>query len=332
MENKIPSRQNWIVEQGGTISDRLSIENLTNMYIRAMFNKTYRMFEWKNLPDDMSSYDMEKFTQLQGKSFFIYHNNRYYVLEGTYFDNITWNKEPSKAIIVNAALKDLPKEFKLGENCIEIRNDSTYMGLYPINETNAIQLANVDISINYATFNTRLKKVYKADDDNTKESIDKLLDDVYKGAKITAIVTSSLYKDSLSTEDIGTTNTDIKDLIELKQYIKANWYMDLGINANYNMKRESLNENELSMNDDALLPVIDDMLECRKKACEDINKLFNLNISVDLSSSWKNFKDEVEMNLEMVENQVDMIENSKEDPQEDSSEEKEENKDDEKQD
>lgn len=311
MENKIPSRQNWIVEEGGTLTDRLSIENLTDMYIRSMFNKTYRMFEWTGLPEGISSYDMEKYTQLKGKSFFIHHNGRYYVLEGSYHDYITWNHEPSKSIIVNPALTDLKKEYILGKDCIEIRNDTTYMGLYPINETNAIQLANVDISINYATFNTRLKKVFKADDDITKESIDKLLEDVYKGAKLTAIVSSSLFKESLTTEDIGTNNTDIKDLIELKQYIKANWYMDLGINANYNMKRESLNENELSMNDDALLPVIDDMLECRKKACKDINELFGLNISVDLSSSWKNFKEEVEMNLEMEEKQIESVEDPK---------------------
>ena len=33
----------------------------------------------------------------------------------------------------------------------------------------------------------------------------------------------------------------LRQLVELLQYMKANWYHELGLDANYNMKREALN-------------------------------------------------------------------------------------------
>ena len=53
------------------------------------------------------------------------------------------------------------------------------------------------------------------------------------------------------------------------------------------MKREALNSAETTMNDDVLAPKIDDMLRERREGIERINKHYGLNITVDLSSSWK---------------------------------------------
>ena len=63
-------------------------------------------------------------------------------------------------------------------------------------------------------------------------------------------------------------------------------YNELGLNANYNMKRERLNLGEVSMNVDVLLPYVDNMLRERQNAVEKINKMFNTEISVKLASSW----------------------------------------------
>ena len=54
------------------------------------------------------------------------------------------------------------------------------------------------------------------------------------------------------------------------------------------------------MNQDALLPFINQMLECRKMACDEMNKLFGLDVSVELSSSWKRINDEVKESLKQM--------------------------------
>ena len=54
------------------------------------------------------------------------------------------------------------------------------------------------------------------------------------------------------------------------------------------MKRESLNTEESLLNQDALLPLVDDMLEQRRIGLELVNKMFGTNIEVRLASSWRN--------------------------------------------
>ena len=67
---------------------------------------------------------------------------------------------------------------------------------------------------------------------------------------------------------------------------KASFFNDIGLQANYNMKRESINDSEAGMNEESLKPFIDDMLESRQEAIKRINEQFDTNISVKLSSSW----------------------------------------------
>ena len=111
-----------------------------------------------------------------------------------------------------------------------------------------------------------------------------------------------------SVGQIDTGNTkmgnDLKDVIETYQYLKGSWYNELGLNANYNMKRESINESESDMNEDALLPLIDDMLKSREIAVEQINKMFGTDIKVELSSSWKKIRDEIEIREEIQKSEV----------------------------
>lgn len=305
------------------VNCRLQLESLIRMYMGYMYNRTFRMFDYKNLPSGITIKDMEKYTQIEGKSFFLKIGDRFYILRGDFKWDVTWNNEPKSAIIVNPALGSKLKstEYILDDDCICLPNDSMFIGLNPLHETNAVQLASTDISLTFASFNTRLKKLFTANDDNTKKSIDKLLDDIYNGKEITSIVTDDLYKSSIESVDYNTSsNNDIKDLIELKQYIKANWYIDLGINANYNMKREAINDNETHVNDDALIPLIDDMLICRQDAIKKINEKYGLDISVELSSAWKKIREEITLKLEAEKKSVESEEKSEEKIEGDSNE------------
>lgn len=62
------------------------------------------------------------------------------------------------------------------------------------------------------------------------------------------------------------------------------------------------------MNEDVILPLIDQMLDMRKKFCEEANNLFGLNMSVDLSSAWKKIQEEVEADIKKQEADVKLVE------------------------
>ena len=311
MKKTIPSRNRWNFGDYFDIDSELGFSDLVNYYISNMFNRTLLMFEYGNLPDKMNSFDMEKFTQLNGKSIFLEGKDRFYVLEGEAWNDITWNYEPDKALVVNPALPYLKSEYTLGKDAVVIRNDYLMLGLSQIFYKNSIDLANTDISIRYAMFNSRLKSVLATDDDNGKASIDGLMEHVWDGEKPYAVVTPNLYKknpvDSLPYANVS--NNDIKDLMELKQYQLAQYFIELCLNANYNMKRENIGKSEATlMNEDVILPLIDQMLKCRQMAVEEINNLFGLNITVKLSSAWQKIQNEVKMDLAKQEADVKKVE------------------------
>lgn len=326
--SNVPNRQRWNFGYNAKDFEEYDIADLVNYYTGLMFNRTLKMFEWKNLPDNMTSFDMEKFTQLRGKTIFLKDKadgNRYYILDGAPFDNISWNYEPTKAIVINPSLNGLKNQYEIGKDCVLLRNDYLMMGLGIIFEKNSIDLANTDISIRFANFNTRFKSIMSSDDDNDKASIDKLMDDIWIGKKPYSVKTSHLWKQNevKTNPYVSGQNTDIKDLMELKQYQLAQFFIELCLNANYNMKRENIGKSEATlMNEDVILPLIDQMLDCRKMAVDEINKMYGLEISVELSSAWQKIKDEVQMDLAKQEADVEAVKNEADNPTDEPTDEK----------
>jgi hypothetical protein len=124
-----------------------------------------------------------------------------------------------------------------------------------------------------------------ASDDKTKQSADEFLRKIQDGEF--SIIGENAFFKGVNMQTAPTTNSVyITQLIELIQYYKASMYNELGLNANYNMKRERLNLGEVSMNVDVLLPYVDNMLKERQNAVEKINAMFDTEISVKLASSW----------------------------------------------
>ena len=86
-------------------------------------------------------------------------------------------------------------------------------------------------------------------------------------------------------------NSDlIYRLIEVLQYLKASCLHELGINANYDLKRTVTTKSDIDINLDYLIPLVDNMLLARKSAIEKINNMYGSDIKVYLHSTWLNEK------------------------------------------
>lgn len=83
----------------------------------------------------------------------------------------------------------------------------------------------------------------------------------------------------------------LRELKEQYQFQLAEFYHAVGINANYNLKRERLNTAEIDVNTDALFINIIDMLKCREKGVADVNALYGTNMSVRLGDEWQKERD-----------------------------------------
>lgn len=304
-DDRIPNRSDWLFGCGAT--NILDDKNLLRQsYIRYMLGNTIEMFAYKDLPDSIPQKELEILHQVNSFAIWKKVEDKLYVFHGGLGGVLNEYYHPTEAIVSNPYL-NYNANLKIDEDCVVTFNDKMRYGLLPLFNRYASLLAEVDISLRFVTINTRIPYLVNANDDDTKESVDKVFKDIWDGKFGIALNKRIMDKDSVFTSEFGARNEhNIKDLIELRQFLKSSWYMELGIQSNYNMKRESLNSNETTMDESVLLPLIDDMLNERKIGLEKVNKMFGTNITVELSSSWKKIREEIKNELAMQQAQTNV--------------------------
>ena len=71
------------------------------------------------------------------------------------------------------------------------------------------------------------------------------------------------------------------------------------------MKREAINEAEAALSEDILYPLIDDMLVQRQIGLEKVNKMYGTNITVELSSVWKQLREQTDLQMDLINSEID---------------------------
>ena len=268
-----------------------------NRHISYMLNRTQSMFRYSGLPETIPERILELYLQTNGHICFYEYNHNLYAFTGGFGGTPDVYYMPTEYIISNPAL-NLFKTITIDKECIIISNDSLYMGLMPLFERYATALMENEISMNIASINARIVSLISAGDDKTAKSAEKYLQDIVAGKN--GIIAENAFLDGVKAQPYGTTanSNTLTNLIEYEQYLKASWFNELGLNANYNMKRESINSGESQLNDDMLLPLVDNMLKCREIGIDKVNKMFGTNITVSLSSSWEDNIQEIDLSHE----------------------------------
>lgn len=321
--NTIDTRSLWLFGYKGTILENKQM--LIDAYMKDMQKKTIRMFEWTGLPETIPQRELELILQLCRFAIFTKVDDKLFVFYGGLGGMPNEYYQPTQAIVVNPYLKyfsvlKLDDYIKDDGNAVVGWNDSTHMGMYPMNSLYASLLAETSLTLKYQLINMRFNNVLTANSDNEKTSLEEMYKKVADGTGYGIVVTARLMnQNTIDKIDITASNrqSQLKDTIETMQYLKGSWLNAVGLNANYNMKRESINESECDLNEDALIPDTDDMLYNRKLIADALNKKFGTNISVDFSSAWKKNRKEIELREEQQESQIDENTQQEENPQED---------------
>lgn len=276
-------------------------------HIAYMLNRTQSMFRWYGLPDTIPERSLELFLQTNGNVCFYRHNGELHVFTGGMGGEPDVYYMPTVYTISNPALK-LSKSLEIGSECVVMPNDSLYLGLIPMFTRYASGMTENELSMKLAIINSRIVDLISASDDRTRASAEKFLSDIADGKS--GVIAENAFLDGIRAQPYGNTSNSnvLTNLIETEQYLKASWFNELGLNANYNMKRESINSSESQMNNDALLPLVDDMFKCRERAVEKVNKMFGTNISVSLASSWEDNEQEIELEHARISGQPELDE------------------------
>lgn len=152
----------------------------------------------------------------------------------------------------------------------------------------AVMLEDIDISLRTLLRTTRAMILITAKNEQLKNAAEIVLKKIYNGDTDTVFMSDIL--DSLSITFAPTASNAaaiMKELKEQYQFTLAQFYHAIGVNANYNLKRERLNTAEIDLNEQPLIVNISDMKHCREMGVEQINSMFGLSVSVELNEDWK---------------------------------------------
>lgn len=320
MANESLYRGNW-----GAVDctcDILNKQLSVRKYVWTMLNRTNQMFEYTGLPDTIPKEILELYLQINGQCCITEVGGKLFALPGglggppdPYYRPVLYiaavpglrdgDHSFSKSMkIVNHLDPFSPVDYS-GE-CVLVKNDTLMQGMLYMLARYATQLTENDISIRSAQINARAHVNITAETDSEAVSARAYLAALEAGKL--EIIMGKAMMDSLKVQNISLNSANvIIQLIELQQYLKASWYNEIGLNANFNMKREYQSEEELQANTDVLLPLVDNMLECRQNAVEEVNKKYGTSISVDKNSSWENKQQERDVEQETKEAEKDAI-------------------------
>lgn len=280
-----------------------------NNFIDDMLIKCNQMFHYENLPNTIPKRNLEHMLMCNGYVIIAKHNNNLYALQGGLGGVPNAYYEYTQCIVNNPYLK-LNKTYTIDVDCVIMRNDSRQKGLIPILEKYGVMQGDCEISLNMLTNVLRSQFLISASDDKTKQNADIFIKKLIDG-EFTAIGENA-FLDGVKVHNIQSTSGYIQQFVELNQYIKASAFNELGLDCNFNMKRERLTANEVELNTSILIPLADDMLEQRQIAVDKINQMYGTNIKVDLSSVWKMQKETVDKATQSQETKTEQEDNKTE--------------------
>ena len=285
------------------------------------FDRLQSLFVYEGLPDEVPAKWLEHYLMSNGTAIFTRIGDKYYVFNGHPGAEMNAYYVPLRYVVADPWVKlpdgnTLSKEFIIEDHtwngkevkadCVMIRNDTFAVGLLPMVTKYCRRIMENEITMELASILARATINISCSDDRTKSSAELWLKRLIDGEL--AIMSETPFIEGLNVREFKEVADCLVPLIEYHQYTKASFLNDIGLNANYNMKREAINSNESQLNDDMLKPLIDNMLQMRQEAVEEINKMYGLNITVEFNSAWKSNEETEDAEVSKMEAEAQVLE------------------------
>lgn len=266
-------------------------------FYQQTLNKSLRMFSYTGLP--VPAKEFERQLQENGYTVVFKYQDEVYCNSGslTGKEKSPYN-EPTEALITIPAL-NLSKTFELDSEAVLIDNDFLRVGLKPLVLSKGTQIIENRLTMYLRNILTRSPFTITANSDKSILSAQTFINKLESG-DLAVIAEDSFLKD-VSVDSLNQTGqTDMQDLINYQTYLYGQLYNELGLPTLNNEKKERLIASEVDSQQSAIRPLVDNMLECRKRGIKKMNKLFNGNAEVELDSIWRDVKDEHKPHVEPV--------------------------------
>lgn len=290
----IPNRQNWCVDTKATPVD-YTRDELIDLYEARMFNKVNRMLEFEDLPKEIPHRDFLLYLQTKGETAVVKVGDTLYAIRDLSGTELDAYYHPTKYVLTNPYVKGLKPFYIKGKDCAIIKHDSMCVGLYPLIHKYATLLTDIHITFSLNVIIERSPYLLSVADGKTKEELNAVIQALKQGNLQIALDKASMLKaNTITPLQYGCVPVgSIKELIELENYLSSSLLMELGLNSNYNMKREYVNSNENQIDGLTLIPSIEDILTTIQIGLDEMNSLFGTTTKVKLGKAWLKIEEEV---------------------------------------
>lgn len=309
-------------------SSRKIIEYVTDKrissksYMKYMLIRLLKMFKYSNLPDTIPQDILESYLLLNGSCFITKVNDKLYAFIGGAGGEPDVYYRPTRYTFSNPSLQYSAtskiesdtqstmneQQYSIGTDGVLVRNDPLWEGLAPLMARYSAMMSENMLTIRSADVMLRAIAMLTAPTDKDRIAAEIYLKKLEKGEF--GVIGESPFFDGVKLQSPPSNNGSyLTQFIELQQYLKGSFYNEIGLNANFNMKREALNQGETTLNEDSLIPLCESMLQCRKNDMAQVSSLFNLDppITVEFDSAWRQNMEENKLQLDKLQAEVDEV-------------------------
>lgn len=256
-----------------------------DFYFKWLLSKTCSCFYFKNLPETLDEFYIKSTLLCEGDICISNWNEKLYAVSG--FAGGEPDEYYKPTIYTMAQPRLGSKSAEIGVNGVVIYNTplDAYIGggLYGLISQTATLLADNIVSINCCQINSRVSAFVTADSEAQAIAGENILKNLYAG-KPYKILRSDLI-DKINVNPIATASTSntISELVELHNYIIANYFQSIGIRANNMRKKAHLLQDEIDVQNEFLQVSIYEIMSSWQKGFDKVNEMFGTEIEVCLS-------------------------------------------------
>lgn len=262
---------------------------LTMFFDRYFFQKLFSVYKF-NIPEQWDS-DYFRYTLFVMGYTIVFNTDILGVVNnhGSLYGRNFYYR-PDRAIVANPMLKNTP-ELIIGRDCSLIKLTPDYRGAYDVVSTFSDLSALILQAMGVNLVNTKLAYVMASDNKAMAETFKTMISDIDSGQPAVAVDKAmfdadgnprwTMFNQNLKQTFLG------NDLATFMATIESMFLSFIGItNVNYE-KRERLTNDEVNANNQNTQAIAQVWLDSMKESMEKTNKMFGLNLSVELNKEYE---------------------------------------------
>lgn len=251
-------------------------------YSRTLFRKAMSIYKFEGIPE---TWDLDYMVStLLARGFFTITDTEMGVLPlKCGISGINVFNHPTTVIVANPVLGNFDRV--IGETAALVKLSYDYRGILDTVYRYAYMLAECDCSISVNLMNSKVAFIGLVESKQTANSMKLMYDEISKGNPAVFVKGSQINQDNILYNHVKE-NFVASDIQMLKRKIMSEFLTEIGVNNANTDKRERLTDNEVEANDSEIQLNAGYWLENIREGFDVANKLYDLNLSVDLKETF----------------------------------------------